>query len=337
MRKLDIIVPHYKEPFSTGQKFFEMLALQRGIHFDDIRVILVNDGIENALTGELFKGFPFRVDVVTIKHGGVSAARNAGIAETDAKWVCFCDFDDLFASVYSLRNVLELLDTDQFDLLWADFISEDRMKDGQMKYHKRGENVVFIHGKFWRRDWLMKSGLRFNTKLTFNEDSAFCAVASNMMDYKRVGHIESNVPIYIWTFTEGSATTTPGNRIKCLIGLYERNKVVCESMKTVDYKRYCAMISRTVHDSYWSMNLQTIPPELEPYIDDFRQFWKEHKKFYFDTDPDSMREVAEASRREHEAGDIEEEERWLHVNELKTNTNISLSEWLYKLENKGVD
>lgn len=330
---LDIIVTHYKEPWETGQKFFDMLALQRGVDFNNFRILLINDGRENAITPSFFKSYPFAVEIITIEHGGVSAARNAGIENAKAKWVNFCDFDDMYASVFSLREVMNVLESDGYDMLYSDFVSEDRMKDGSTILHRRGENVVFIHAKYWRRRWLIDSGIRFNTELSFNEDSAFCAVANNKLDYRRTGHIDSDIPIYVWCFSEGSATTTPGNRVKCLVGLYERNKVVCESFKEQgDYKRYCAMVSRTVHDAYWSFNLVNVPAEMMPCIEDFKAFWKTHKQYYFDTDPAMMQEVADASRNEHETGDMEEEARWLHANELKTNTNIGLSQWLFQLE-----
>ena len=332
MKLLDIIVTHYKESWATGKKFFDMLALQRCVNFDDIRVILVNDGADGALDESIFSEYPFKVDVLTIPHGGISAARNAGIDATQARWLTFCDFDDLYASVYSLRQVFMVLDTNAFDILYADFISEDRMKSGETLLHKRGENTVFIHAKFWRREWLIDSGIRFNTGLQFNEDSAFCTVAFNTADYKRTGHIDSSIPVYIWCYTENSATTTQSNRIKCLIGLYERNKIVCEHYKTLDYKRYCAMVSRTIHDAYWCFNLKELPEEAKPYLDDFKRFWKEHKRQYLDTDPQLMREVAEAARIEHETGDNEEEARFLHSKSLETNTDISLSQWLFSFE-----
>lgn len=332
MRLLDIVVTHYKEQWETGKKFFEMLALQRAVNFDDFRVILVNDGEEGALPPVLLSEYPYHVDVITVPHGGVSAARNAGIEKADAKWVNFCDFDDTYASVYSLKQVMDVLPSDNYDLLYADFIAEDITTDGRYILNTRGQNVVFIHGKYWRREWLMQSGLRFNPALHFNEDSAFCAIANNMMDYKRTGHIDSTIPIYVWCFSNNSATTTPGNRIKCIIGLYERNKLVCESFKEKgDYKRYCGMVSRVVHDAYWGFNLENVPEELTPYIDDFKRFWKEHKQNYFDTDPELLQEVAEISRKEHEAGDNEELARF-RKNEIKTNSAIGLSQWLFNLE-----
>ena len=332
MRLLDIIVTHYNEPFETGRKFFEMLALQRCINFNDFRVLLVNDGSDNALDESYFLKYPYQVDILTVNHGGVSAARNAGLERACAKWVNFCDFDDMYASVFSLRQVFNVLDSDGFDILYADFISEDKLKNGKVILHNRGENLVFIHAKYWRLEWLKQTGLKFNTTLEFNEDSAFCAMASNLVDYKRTGRIDTSIPIYVWCFTENSATTTPGNRIKCLVGLYKRNKVVCEQFKNMEYSRYCAMVSRTIHDAYWSFNLVELPKEAEQYLEDFKQFWRDHKRQFLDTDPQTMREVAQASQREHDIGDAEEEERFLHANTLCVNKNISLAQWLHNLE-----
>ena len=42
--KLDIIVPHYKEPWDVCRYLFSSLELQRGVPFNMVRVIVVNDG-----------------------------------------------------------------------------------------------------------------------------------------------------------------------------------------------------------------------------------------------------------------------------------------------------
>ena len=52
---LDIIIPHYTESWEVGKKFFVMLDLQRGIDFNQIHVILVNDGLENSFPEEYYK------------------------------------------------------------------------------------------------------------------------------------------------------------------------------------------------------------------------------------------------------------------------------------------
>ena len=171
--KLDIIVPHYKEPWEVGQKFFAMLDLQRGVDFQkDFRVLLVHDGTE-PFPDDYFANRPYRVEQIVADHGGVSAARNVGIKAATADWVMFCDFDDIFTHVYSLRDYTSVLPTDRYDMMWSDFIAEDVNKNGVMGLHRRGQNVVFIHGKIYRRKFILANDLWFDTDLSFNEDSFY--------------------------------------------------------------------------------------------------------------------------------------------------------------------
>ena len=102
---LDIIMPHYKEPWDTVKKFFAMLELQRGIDFHSFRVLIVNDGKENAFPLNQFSSFPYEVLQISITHAGVSAARNAGLLASEAEWVMFCDCDDMFAHPYALLDI----------------------------------------------------------------------------------------------------------------------------------------------------------------------------------------------------------------------------------------
>lgn len=280
-KTLEIIMPHYNEPWEDGEKFFDMLDLQRGVDFSQIKVTIVNDGEEYRLPDKYFRHRPYAVKQICIEHGGVSAARNAGIRQSDAKWICFCDFDDMFSNVYALRDVMNVLDTEDYDLLWGDFYAEDKLKDGSMRLHVRGENLVFIHAKFYRRSFLIDNDLWFDTALSFNEDSAFNSVLNTILDYHRMGKIETLTPIYVWSFRENSSTTLPGNRNKALIGLFERNKRVCEAFKErMPYDRYCAMVARTIMDGYYSLNMPEVPEELQEMKEDFVRFYLEHKADY---------------------------------------------------------
>lgn len=330
---LDIIVPHYQEPWEVGSKFFQMLDLQRGINFDDIHVIVVQDGEEGTLPDEHFQNRPYTVDYLTIPHGGVSVARNAGLDFARSEWVMFCDFDDTFANVYALRDILNVLPAPGYDMLYMDFVAEDRMKDGSMHYNPRTQNVVFIHGKLWRRQWLISHHLNFDESLTFNEDSAFCTIANTMMDFSHTGKITTSAPAYVWCFSENSTTTTPGNRGKLLVGLYDRNKKVCEIFRQrMPFRQYVAMIARTVWDTYHALNVEDLTPELEAMLEDFKGWYKGHKALYLMADEESMRETGEISRAEHTRGDQEEEERWGIEHVSKFRENVSLEEWL-----KGVE
>ena len=335
MRKLDIIVTHYDEDWTEGRKFFDMLALQRGVDFDEIRVILVHDGSER-FPKEFFFFYPYRVEQLTKEHGGVSAARNQGMMAADAPWICFCDFDDTMASVYSLRHVLTLLPTDDYDILWGDFYSEDVMKNGELRLNRRTENSVFIHSKFFRRAFLERNGLTFPEDLEFNEDSAFVTIALAVCDYRRVGRIKTETPLYVWTFRPGSLTATEGNRWKAYIGLYQRNRKVCEAFRAhVSRDRYLTMICRACYDAYHMLNLREIPDELRPILGDFRGFWKEHRGEFIQCASKDRMAAWEASRREHEQGDREEEQRWGTGGDLAFNQAVSFRAWINGIEKGG--
>ena len=58
---LDIIIPHYKEPWETCKYLFDTIATQRGICFDNVKAIVVNDG-DCLLDEEHFKGYPYQIE-----------------------------------------------------------------------------------------------------------------------------------------------------------------------------------------------------------------------------------------------------------------------------------
>ena len=110
-----------------------MLALQRNIDFNDVGVILINDGEESRLPDELFKDYPYRVDNATIPHGGVSVARNTGIRLSKADWVMVCDFDDQICSTFGLQLLFSAIQEDDKDMYWSHFLEEVVMDDGTVK------------------------------------------------------------------------------------------------------------------------------------------------------------------------------------------------------------
>ena len=327
---LDIVVTHYQEPWEIGKPFFDMLGIQKAVDFDSIHVMLIHDGTE-PFPDEYFSKYPYDVEQIRIEHGGVSAARNAGIDRCTEKWVQFCDFDDLYTSVFSLKLLMDVLDTDRFDLLWGEFYSVDKKSDGGWAVHVRGENVVFVHGKVFRRKWLKRSGLRFDTDLEFNEDCLFCTTAMETIPTERIGHIDAPFPFYTWCYTPKSATATQENWWRAYVGGYRRNIKCVELFKSKSPERYQAMVARTVWDAYHAFNLENIPEGLKPCLEDFRGFWKEHKMDFWTTDPDSMAEVREISRKQYETGESEALERWGNI-PMQRRHGVKIKEWLEGIE-----
>ena len=333
---LDIIIPHYTESWEVGKKFFAMLDLQRGIDYNQIHVILVNDGLENSLLDEYFENKKYSFEQISIPHAGVSAARNKGLEIATAEWVMFCDFDDLFSNVYALRNILSLLPAPDFDMLWADMYMEDsRDKNHISLYNRNTENVVFTHSKIYRRKFLIENKIWFDTNLTFNEDSQFNAELHTVLDYKRDGHIISDMPPYIWCWRSDS-TTKQGNRhYEAMLCHYQRNKNVTElHRQRLSTDRHCGMVARTVWDAYYALHNEPIPEELAGMREDFKTWYKERKKFFFDTNIKTMKEVFRIAYAESiddwkfTTNGIEEPNFMDEYNKLKM--------WLVKLEAEDI-
>lgn len=210
--KLEIIITHYNEPWAVCSKLFKMLDVQRGVGQGEARVTIIQDGSEGALdTAKLMKQYPFVTRVIEIPHGGVSAARNAGIDEAEAEWILFMDCDDMLYACDSLRTMLDAIEDEKgrADLIWGQMMIENRTKSGVWISQEGQKNNVFVHGKAWRLSWLKEKGIRFREELRYSEDSLFCEEAALELDPKRIGRAPK--PVVMWCMRENSCTTDKEN------------------------------------------------------------------------------------------------------------------------------
>lgn len=252
---LDIIIPHYTEPWEVGEKLFSILALQQGIDFSAFRVLVVNDGEENRLPDECFAHLPYEVEQISIPHKGVSAARNSGIDHATAPWLMFCDFDDTFAHVYALRDILSILPADGYDMLHSRMIVEDRTEGKDLlTFSPESQRFVFTHGKVYRTAFLDEQGIRFDETMRFQEDSLFNATVIARTSYKRIGEIKSVSPLYVWIRRPASVTNS-GRDDEAMYSHFIRNlKATEENRKNRGYDCYCGMVTRTAWDAYYMLN-----------------------------------------------------------------------------------
>lgn len=279
MPRLDLIVTHYNEPLKIGYKLFGMLGLQRGVSADDFRVILVQDGPFDADWTRL-SGFSYAVDAIQIDHGGVSAARNAGLHAATSEWVMFVDFDDTFSSVFSLKRYLDAM-SDDYDMICSRLYVE-QYESGRVKLDPRGDNDTYIHGKMFRREWFENCGLEFNTNVTYSEDSLFCNVMRMCLNPSRVYEIPSLLYVHCWR--EGSVCRDKGNNLKNAVGLFNARKAL-----TMEYynrgreKNYGGTVVKTVFDYYYALKSEGYPAP-EYFERDFFDYWQRHKNAFRSVD-----------------------------------------------------
>ncbi len=90
MPLVSVVVPTYQRAH-TIRASVESLLAQRGVDFE---VLVVDDGSTDDTAAVLAGVRDARLRVLQVPHGGVAAARNAGIAATATPFVAFHDSDD---------------------------------------------------------------------------------------------------------------------------------------------------------------------------------------------------------------------------------------------------
>lgn len=92
MPKLSVIIPCYNVEHLMGRAVESVFAQT----FSDMEIILVDDGAKDGTPAlcDLYAGKDARVKVIHQPNGGLSAARNAGMALASGEYLAFLDADD---------------------------------------------------------------------------------------------------------------------------------------------------------------------------------------------------------------------------------------------------
>ena len=274
---LDIFITHWTEAWEIGKKNFDMLALQRLLHWNNVRVTLVHDGSE-CFPEEYFAGYPYKVNQVSLPHGGIAKARNWCIDHAEAEWIKWCDFDDMFAGVDSVREIVHALeDSAGFDMLWFRFLFE--MNGGL--YEKTDREPVLLHGKVFRTSFLRDHNIRFQEYLTWCEDSAFVALIEMEIVPERVGMIKTNFPLYVYISRQGSLCNRPEILFDNRKSFFLRHQYVADQLRLHGQDKESDRFTvRTLGDSY--ITLVEIGTEdagaYEEHERDVWEYFKAHKE-----------------------------------------------------------
>lgn len=172
--KLQILIPQYKEPESILKPLLDSIAIQQNVDFQEVGVIICNDGTDVHLSKEFLNSYPFQVEYHLEPHRGVSGTRNACLDYATADYVMFCDADDMFFNACGLYIVFREINNGGFDSLVSAFVEESRHPvDKSPIYVNHDMDSTFVHGKFHRRKYLLDNNIRWNDALTIHEDSYF--------------------------------------------------------------------------------------------------------------------------------------------------------------------
>ena len=185
MALISIIVPVYNAE-ATLVRCVDTILHQT---YSNIEIILVDDGASDS-SGEICDELAekdSRIRVIHQSNGGVSKARNIGVAASTGEFVCFVDADDEVESDY-VEKMWEQIQ--HADLVVCDFVSHsargthtrgirDRIFDfGESSYtdcRKLVDNS-YMWGpwnKMYKRNKLVDNKIYFNHRIAYAEDAIF--------------------------------------------------------------------------------------------------------------------------------------------------------------------
>ena len=170
MPKVSVIIPTYKAR-ETISKTLHSIAAQSIV--DDIEVIIADDA-----DGERYDDIISKFADLNIKfveqaiNGGCGAARNLGLRNATADYVCFIDADDQWANPLAIELLYCTITLQQADAVRSTFLSEVRDEKG-ITIRKMEHTCTWVHGCMFRRQYLLDNNLWFSYKLRLNEDMLF--------------------------------------------------------------------------------------------------------------------------------------------------------------------
>lgn len=291
-------MPHYKEPWELVEPFFDSLKAQRAIDFDDVRVIMVNDG-EDVVFDTHSWLFPFPTEYYVKPHGGVSAARNYALDKSVADYVMFCDCDDSFANIYGLRFLFDQMEKG-YDAISSIFLVEYPDEGGKLRITYKDNDVTFVHGKAYRRQYLIDKNLRWKPELTIHEDGFFNCLAMMFAETKT----KIDTPFYTWKYRSDSVASKDDETF--VLRTYRnvmdaRIALVREAKKRGRYEDARGFIAKTVLDSYYDFNKTVaLKPANKALVDnaerEFKRFYMKYRKEYNACTVDQIAQVAALAR-----------------------------------------
>lgn len=326
-KRLTIIVAHYKEPWDVCKFLFDSIEIQHGIDFDDFNVLVVNDGEEGMLDRAVFDKYSYDIEYVAKPHGGISDTRNYGIDHADGEYIMFCDCDDGFLNNYGLHLVLGAIE-EGFDFLMSSFVEEQPMGKG-WKIYRRDKDAVFVHGKCYRRQFLLDKKIRFDKGQYFSEDSLFNKIVYCEAD----GNIkEITTPFYLWTW-HGESTVRKG-REDLVLREYEQvmrmKTLACEQLEERGFiDEYFDTVCKGFFDAYFDfMSPLFQKPELQGKVKEaekaVKKFYKKFAKSLYECDKERVRRVMMACRvMAYENGlQVEKTDFYSWLKHIKNDVNI---------------
>jgi glycosyltransferase involved in cell wall biosynthesis len=283
--KFQILIPQWNETDKDIKSLLDSIEVQQNIDFNEIGVIITNDGSDTKLSENLLNSYSFDIQYLQNQHSGVSATRNYCLDHSEADYVMFCDADDMFYNVCALWLLFREFNNSQFDSLISAFLEEVHLDNNEITYITHNIDSTFVHGKVYRRQYLMDNNIRFNPNLTIHEDSYFNYLAQHCTSPNNIKYC--SIPFYLWKWRDTSVCRhDPKYILKTFNNMLDSSTaLVKELLKRGRGEDAETIVTSMIYESYFNLNKeQWINQENKTYRNNtekrFKQYYLDFKYLY---------------------------------------------------------
>lgn len=204
-KKLSVIVSSYKE--TTEEVMTTLISIddQIGVKWDDIEVILVNDGgipINKNKFTKLKNYIPYYIKLK--ENVGPLKCRQAGFYASKGDYVTFIDAQDILIfnlAINALQNLIN--ENEDIHIIFSPTLEENKIKNNEYSYIYQNENRTVFHGKVFNKKFINTLDNIWLDIYTKNcEDEYFLRIYyDNIKNFKHI-----NIPFYLYKYNENSIT-----------------------------------------------------------------------------------------------------------------------------------
>lgn len=300
-RKFSIIIAAY-----NGEKYIsKVMKSIINQTYKNYEILFVNDGSEDNTLDEInkFKENNIDLKILSLKHGGVSRARNIAIDQVTGDWITFIDVDDYVDNEYlEFANTI-IENNSKIEIIQSNMILENGNKCKE--YSKINTSIVSnkkdiinsiisqniskytyfgntrcIGGKFYKRN-LIKD-IKFPIDLLCFEDGLFNMYAF----YKAKEIFVDESALYHYVINNDSATHKINPKQT------EQNELILEKIEEFCQKKSfentaCSIccfeqFKVDIKNSFiLSINYHSFIKEIDRSNIKYQEYWKNLKKNYF--------------------------------------------------------
>lgn len=185
---IDIIIPAYNA-HRTIEKTINSIKNQTMA--DIINVYIVNDCSDTDYSEIIKNNTKISIKEIKLsKNSGPGVARQIGIDNSNSRYIMFIDADDVLFDSTSVESLYNEIINNNYDEVTSIFLLKEENGNFIEKYNE----LIWLHGKIYKRDFLVKNNIKFNDTFYY-EDIGFNKLIY-LMD-ANIGFLNKITYIYI--------------------------------------------------------------------------------------------------------------------------------------------